>query len=852
MMFLSMSVGSRLAVGVALCLLVGMTCAWHLDAWWLAGSLLVPAAGAAGWAWAHRSRRLAVIALLLFVVALGTARMEWTDARNQSELSIFSDTQDAVRVMGLIATPVEVDGDRVSFQVETRLVHRQAGERIQTRSGERVQIAVRLLQETEQQAALRWERGQYITLSGQLLRPDEMRNAGGFDYREYLRRQHVHRQLRVKGLDSVQVVESSFNTYHLLRWSDRSRAFLANKLDKLYSEPHSGFMKGILLGLRDSMDPEQYQRFSLLGLTHIIAISGLNVGIFVFGCLALLRLFRRTMETNYVIVIALLPLYILLTGASPSVVRAGLMAMIALWAARQQQLKDGLTLLSSVAVLMLLWNGYYLADIGFQLSFLVTFGLLLGVPLMNRLLPVRTVWLKNALAVTTVAQLAAFPLSIYYFNQFSLLSWTANLVLVPYVSLLIYPLGLISLLLALLSETVAGWVALVVTWLDRGLFAVIDHFSSYTELQLVFATPPIAWLFVFYAACALIFYFLHKRHMVLHPPVDEEVAAAFGPYVPALNRALAPRYLLAAASAGMLLFVTLLFAYWPPQVGRAQGSVSFLDVGQGDAILVTTPERRHLLIDAGGTVSFGQKEQWAVRRDPFEIGADVLVPLLKKRGVQQLDWLVVSHQDADHIGGMAAVLRSMPVKRILFNGTVKPKPQAKQLFELALARGVQLYEMEGGEQLQIDDFTTFTAIAPVVDANPAGLAIAPEQNEYSLAGVLTMFETGILFTGDMGAATERAVLSVLHAQTPPAPVDVLKVAHHGSKSSTASEWLEYWRPGDAVISVGRNNLYRHPHPTVLQRLTETGATIWRTDRQGEIQLHLRADRSRTWRTMLAP
>jgi competence protein ComEC len=217
--------------------------------------------------------------------------------------------------------------------------------------------------------------------------------------------------------------------------------------------------------------------------------------------------------------------------------------------------------------------------------------------------------------------------------------------------------------------------------------------------------------------------------------------------------------------------------------------------------------------------------------------------------VQQLDWLVVSHQDADHIGGMAAVLRSVPVKRILFNGTVKPKPQAQQLFELALARGVRLYEMEAGEQLQIDDFTTFTALAPVVDANPDGLAIAPEQNDYSLAGVLTMFETRILFTGDMGAATERAVLEKTSAT---GPLDVLNVAHHGSKSSTVAEWLAHWRPADAVISVGRNNLYRHPHPTVLQRLTASGATVWRTDRQGEIQLHLRADGAREWRTLLAP
>lgn len=795
-----------------------------------------------------RENRSVLWAVCTLAVSLmsGICYYEWTDARNQTQIIPVGQADEygvyePVRIMGMIDSPIEIDGDRLAFQLSTRVVETQ--EVI-----ELVAVSVRLLSEQEQRTAMMWERGEYIAVSGQLVRPDGARNEGGFDYRRYLRLQQIHWQLRAKGLTEVQVRESSWNTHHLLRYLDRSRTYLSKQIDALYEHPANGFMNGILLGLRDSMDPQQYRQFSLLGLTHIIAISGLNVAIFVFLCFLLLKPLRRTRETEWLIVMWLIPLYILITGASPSVVRAGLMAMIVLWALRLRLLKNGVTILSLVAAAMLLANPYYLVDIGFQLSFLVTLGLLLGVPLFNRIFPLKYTWLRNAVSVTTVAQLIAFPLTIFYFNQFSLLSWMANLVLVPYVSLLIYPLGLATLLVALVSDTLAGWLAMPVHWLNAGLFRAVEYFSGFREMLLIFPTPSLGWVFVYYLVCGAMAWCLLRYRERLNPDVPQEQADWLAVAVPAYRRSQAPRYLIGALAGVLALSLLLLSAYYPPHM-QAQGTVSFLDVGQGDATLLETPDRRHILIDGGGTIRFGEQAAWAKRRDPFEIGEKVLVPLLKKRGVQQLDWLIISHQDADHIGGLEAVLKSILVRRLLFNGTLKPSEQAARLFELALAKGVQLYEAKAGEQLQVDRHTALHVLAPSAEQIPTDedMESVAEQNEHSLVFVMRMLDKQLLFTGDMDDVMERRILREQrsHGQLPASfagPIDLLKVAHHGSKSSSSAEWLSFWNARNAVISAGRNNRYGHPHPDVLRRLSAVGSEIFRTDRQGEIRAHVTAEK----------
>ncbi len=807
------------------------------------------------------------------------------DARNRSLIELQEDEVSGVRFQGRIMTPVSVDGDRVSFQAAAESIAiPEQGAPGNGGKGERIQFSIRLLAREEQDTARRWERGDRIELDGTLRRPAEARNFGGFDYRNYLRLQHIHWQMTAKGTAGIAVKppeSGEWGGWLALRGIDRFRDMLAAQVDRLFPPEQSGFMKGMLIGLRDEIDPLQFDRFSRLGLTHIIAISGLHVAIFLACLIWLLRRFGLTRETYLLAALALVPLYIAVTGASPSIVRAGLMAMIGLYAAYRNRLKDGLHIALIAGVGMLVWNPYYLLDVSFQLSFLVTLGLILGVPQMNKLLPVKRVKLRGALSITVVAQLISFPLSIYYFNQFSLLSFAANFALVPAFSVWVMPGGMAAMLLGFLWGTGAGWLGWLIAKTNELLFYVVERASTLDAFQTIWPTPSPVWILAYYgllcAALVLLQPFAAKDGTAAVP--EPMLYGVKSDKLPFLNRQTIGRYVLLPVS--LLGFAGLLWYGYDPEWGTAEGRVQFLDVGQGDSILIQTLPKGHtILVDGGGTVSFRKPgEAWKERKDPYEVGRKLLVPLLKKRGVQKIDELILTHQDADHFGGLQAVLEHIPVRRLLFNGTLKPLPAVEKLFQTALERGTELVEAEAGDTLQVDAGTALHFLYPLPEGKREEVRVEKDQNPSSIVFLMEMAGTRWLFTGDIGQAEERKLLDrwsavsrgfapgealapavrdpASSAETAAAepfvykPVDVLKVAHHGSKSSTSEEWLNAWQPKHAVISAGANNSYGHPNRQVLERLTAHGVSVQRTDRDGEVQMTVRGGKIYT-RTKLVP
>ncbi|GAB2703867.1 DNA internalization-related competence protein ComEC/Rec2 [Paenibacillus thermoaerophilus] len=835
---------------------------------WQTGGRHAAAAGAALVlllaVWARvRSFKAAPIALWAALASVSGVYAHALDERNVSALPAAFGADDAealngmtVRAIGTIDSPVEVDGDLAAFRMKTERMAVTAeggGEAASGARGELLQVRIRLRAQSEQAAALRWGRGDRLELAGALKLPNTARNEGGFDYRSYLRQQGIHWQLAVDGTESVRAGPAkALGLYAPLQAVDDVRQLFSAKLDALFGEDQGGYMKGLIVGIRDDIDPERYSQFAKLGLTHILAISGMHVAVFLFAVLAALRMFGLTRETQLTAAMIAVPGYVAFSGAAPSVVRAGLMAMIGLQLAKRRKLKDGLHVLAAALWLMLLWNPYSLLDVGFQLSFLVTAGLIGFVP---RVLAI-TGWsggeeraerpaaepgplaaggaarvlcgkaaaaAKQALAVTVVAQLVSFPVTVYYFNQFSLWSFAANLVLVPYISLIVLPAGTLSMLAGFAWEPAGRALASLVRMLNDASFSVIGFAARIEAGTLIWATPPGWWVAAYYAALTLIVSGLLRFR--------REPGAGAG-------RAIRPAALLA---------VLLAVAYWPPERLGREATVHFLDVGQGDAILIRTPDDRNLLIDGGGTLSFLKPgEEWKRRDDPFEVGRKLLVPLLKKRGVRHLDLVVATHFDQDHVGGLQAVLEEIPSDRLLVNGTWKDAPSVRKLLETALGRGVKLLAAEPGATWQPDRDTRLTVLAPPgASGRPEPRLIdADHQNRFSVVLLAEIHGVKLLLTGDMTEDEERAWLETAEAAGGLAgrsPVDIAKIAHHGSKTSTSAEWLAAWKPRNAVISAGVNNVYGHPHPAVTARIVTSGARLWRTDESGEITVRIGPD-----------
>ncbi|OPA78763.1 hypothetical protein BVG16_10850 [Paenibacillus selenitireducens] len=790
------------------------------------------------------------------VLVCGTLYYTWTDDHNMSRLPDMTGIGTAkldnaeVTMFGRITSQVALDGDRVSFQMAADEWGTDDPKQ-PLRISENIMVQIQLIEQPQQQIASTWQRGDHINISGTLRFPGTAHNFGAFDYRAYLRLKHVHWMLQAKGLDSI-VTEAptAWNQQTILRGNDEVRLRLGQQLSLLFTPPHDGYMKGLVIGDSGDLDPEKFRDFSKLGLTHILAISGTHVAVYVGSFLWLFRRLRWSKEKSLLIVMCLIPPYVLISGASPSVIRAGMMSMIALYALRKQILKDGLHILCLAALVMLLWNPYYILDVSFQLSFIVTAGLILWVPRIQRRLPFRSAWLASLVAISSVAQVVSFPLTIYYFNQVSLLSLLANFVFVPLISFIVLPFGSIALVLSFIHPAIANLLVWPTEWLNTWCFGLITWMNQSNTFVMIWASPPIWWILIYYALVEIGVRMIGERKSTIPGPgeVSHEDTLPLTPdlagHPQGQSRAWKRRELVSRSGYLLVGSLFLLYAYNPTFYDH-HGYVQFMDVGQGDSILIRTPEGKHMLVDGSGTVRFGQKgDEWKAREEPYEVGRELLVPLLKQRGVHQLDALILTHEDQDHAGGLQAVLEEIPVKAFIFNGTFKPNASMSKLFRTALDQDIPLYQANPSIPMQLDTETKVQFIYPTATLGDSSrITLMNEQNDHSVVFLLHMKHARVLFTGDIEQGIEQEIVEQLErlggkSASRQGSVDVLKVAHHGSKTSTSERWLDYWNPRTAVISVGEHNTFGHPSPQVIDRLEQMGIDIYRTDLYGEVQMRI--------------
>jgi competence protein ComEC len=771
----------------------------------------------------ERSHVLTILLLVIFYF-IGAGRYEFAELRNQSAWEGGEEKETTTLLKGTIVSNPSLDGNRLLFDLRVTEV---ASDGIMQRwSDEKVRVYLTYEKYEETLEAKAWSRGHRVQLSGVLKQPMNATNFDAFDYRNFLLKQRIHWTFHVQGADQASIIgHHQASIAQLASYVDRFRELLASQLDLLYEQPAAGFMKGLIIGIREDLDPTAYEEFSRVGLTHILAISGLHVGLFVGALLWLLGRLPITRESKFSWTMWAVPFYVIMTGAAPSVLRAGIMAMIALYLARRNLLKDGLNILAFTAILMLTWNPFYMHQISFQLSFLVTAGLIMFVPMLSAILPITNRVLNATFAVTIVAQIVSFPLTIFYFNHFSFMSLTANLIMVPMYSFIVLPFGTFTLIFSFIAADLSAWLARIVQWTVEQSFAWVAFFDSSEGSQTIWATPPFEWIAIYYVCIWSILLLWTNR-------------------LPQWFR-FRTGFLLISV---LLLGGVVVFAYQNGWGERGSAKIAFLDVGQGDAILIRTPHGRHILVDGGGTNRFIKPgEEWKLRRDPYEVGKDLIVPLLKKRGIHQLDALFISHADQDHIGGLQAVIEEIPVARVFFNGTVKSSPVASKWFATAIAQKIPLIPAKRGDTIAIDPDTTIQIIHSGAIRN--GIRLHEKQNEVSLVSLLKIYTRTLLLTGDIGSIEEATIMSNHHVQT---DLDLIKIAHHGSKNSTSSQWLANWQPRLAIISAGRNNIYRHPHPDTLERLRSHEVLSYRTDLHGEIQFRISPEKFQVRTKIAAP
>lgn len=610
-------------------------------------------------------------------------------------------------------------------------------------------------------------------------------------------------------LDSVRVVAPPDPFRHpllVVRGATQAR------IRRLF-DGHAPLVEALLIARTRALDPDVRDRFARSGLAHLLSISGMHVGLIAGILLLLSRAAGLSTRHGDVATVVATGSYVLLLGAPHAASRAAVQLGLVLAARMLQRPADPCAILATAAFVILAADPFAALDAGFQLSFAGMVGL---IALRRRILDAvpgtRLPAVRDSIASSIAATIATAPFTVLHFNQVALVGVVANLVAVPLLGLAVPSLGL-ALAVAIVSEPagrfLAGGAGLVLDALDAVAAAAagVPMGSLYVPSDAVAAWTlgAIAW--------ALLTTVLARR-----APARRSSSPRPTGIRPAVR-----------TLAGALAFLTLVTA-WPLAARRfATGlEIHAIDVGQGDAIAIRTPMGRWILVDAGP------------RTDRYDAGRAAVVPFLLRHGARRLEALVLTHPDADHIGGAEAVLDAFPVGTIVDPGLAVGKSMYLDVLRASIDEGARWIAARAGQRIAFDglEFELLHPAEPWLDGDD-------EANNVSVAFRLRHGRFAALFLGDLPAAAEIEI-AARHGER--LRSRILKVGHHGSATSTATALLEAAKPEAAVISVGRGNRYGHPAPVVLERLEAHGVRVFRTDLHGWIRVRAWEDGRYTVKT----
>ncbi|MDR1320154.1 MAG: ComEC/Rec2 family competence protein [Gracilibacteraceae bacterium] len=580
-----------------------------------------------------------------------------------------------------------------------------------------------------------------------------------------------------------------------------------------------GVIEGILFGQTSRLAEEDAELYKVTGVYHVFAASGSNVAFVI--ALAWTCCFFLPRRARILAVWAAVVFYALLCSGNPPILRASLLGSAVLLGRLGQGRVSGLRWLALTAVGLFALNPLYLKDISFLLSYGATWGILIVTPaLARRSWPRR--WpavLRSALLVSLGAQIAITPLLLTAFQRLSLIGLAANIA-VLFLLGAVLELGLLGMLTLWLPPAAYAFFQAGV-WLAAGADALLALLAR-TPGAYVWVVHPGLWFYLLWYIS--LFFWVSDREMLIFR-------------ARALLRRLAghcgwrPR--LGASGPGngrwgerfrrLAPLVVLALLLLNPGSPREGVEISFLSVGQGDCILVRTA-RETMLIDTGP------------RDDRRDAGEDVIMPYLLRQGIRRLDFVFLSHEDADHTGGLPFLLNNMPVSTLILPDTgdrLNARRWGSVLSQAeAAGLGPALY-FKAGDEL------TFASGLRVSVAGPAEILDSEgEGNEHSLVFYMTYAGYTIFFTGDMGLEE----METLRARGYMRPADFIKIPHHGSKNSMDADWWDRFAPKAVFVQAGAKNLFGHPAPEVTDYWARRAVPLYRCDTQGTIRLTLKNGR----------
>lgn len=729
----------------------------------------------------------------------------------------------------------------------------------------------------EKNKSLILEYGDEIIFKATYEIPSTARNEGGFDYANYLKTKQISgivtitaSDVQIIGKNKVNVITSKMN---------QLKNSMIQKIQDLLPIENESICIGLLLGDQSLITEEIKESFRQSNLSHMLAISGSHIAYLLPAVLTFFSIFPLHQRFKKCIGIVFLIFFMLLVGFAPSIVRACLMSIYILLAQILYKKADVYQSLGISTIIILLGNPYALLDIGFQLSYGGTIGIVLfskkifsksqreqkiieqndeqqktlkvkeaeqrtekqkNVEQKNKkqgkqeklkntqhgniknkeqkLVPKELFHkIKNSIKEMAIVSLAAnfiiFPIMLYHFNTLSATFLISNILASP-ISAISLIIGLIFIILLFVCYPLAILFSYILNPLLT-LFIKIAQWSSKLPLsQILLQTPAIWQIIIYYIILILIFF--RKWDNTIKNTIKNSRTEKTYQFVTKYQKQ-------------MILFfiLLLLFPYFLTNLPSNHLTISMIDVGQGDSMLIQTPMGKNILIDGGGS-----------ELGTFDVGEKTLLPYLLDKNITKIDYMLFSHFDSDHCDGLFTILEKLPVKNVIISKQGKSSENFKQFLSIIQEKKVNILLVQEGDNIVIDNEISISILFPEADfiseniLNNNSIVARLEWKNSSGEAI-----SSILLTGDIEQIAEEKLVEK-YQNTNILNATILKVAHHGSKSSSIQPFLELVKPKVALIGVGENNHFGHPNKGVLQRLENLNTIIFRTDKNGEINLKI--------------
>lgn len=619
------------------------------------------------------------------------------------------------------------------------------------------------------------EYGDLIEIKGEYYAPEVARNYKGFDYSQYLKTLNIYGTIKV---EESKIINKNQLSPILISINNIKEKMIDNA-NRNMPKRTANLLLGILIGERDNIQEDIIESFRTANLSHILAVSGAHTSYIILGITYLISKSKTPKRIGYIITIINLLIFIIITGASYSVVRACIMAIVVIGAKICYRKENFFTSICISLIIILIQNPFAINDIGLKLSFMGT----AGIVIFNKSITNFFIKLKikqkiaEVLSVTFSAQLMIMPITILNFNTISLTFFISNILASPLLGIIII-FGFISIFISSILNPISKILFLILHIFLELLILVSKVTEKIPGSSILVKTPNILFAIVYYILILFFNYFFvikqnptrrfHKK--IIKIITIKNIKNAF--------KVIAVVFLI-------MLLLTRIVRIINPTL-----KIYFIDVGQGDSTLIVTPKNKKILIDGG------------------EGKTNVLFQYLLDRRINKIDYIIISHFDSDHCNGLIEIIEKMRVENIVMSKQSKESEEYKKILEIIKQKNIKVSSVKAEDKIIIEK-NLYTKIL-----NPAEKFEFQDLNNNAIVAKLVYKNFSMLFTGDIEKAEENLAKKYKNELKS----TILKVAHHGSKTSTSEEFLKYVEPQIALIGVGENNKFGHPNQITIEKL----------------------------------